>query len=238
MTAYEASSESGTSVRVSWQSPPSDGQSSSLIAAYFSEQRLGQLDTIDDVQGIGDVPVPDGWFHHGKSRRDNDLPKSVVAKCIPQAPMEGVISTSDSVQPSFYPSQFPAPIYTQFPMSANASQLELSEAPGARETTPSLPPSVEHPHYTSSGIRQTTCSGPNLIAGRDHARFRDSYAGHASFNCPSPPSSSSSMLVTPSPRIHPVHLPEKLVPLDYLQNISRLRRDPIDEQFLQRFSMT
>lgn len=240
MTAHEASSESGTSVRVSWQSPQSDGQSSSLIAAYFSQQRLDRLDTIDNVQGIGDVPVPDGWFRSarrdGKSRRDDDLPKSVVAKRMPQAPMEGVISTSDSVQPSFYHSQVPPPIYTQFPTSANASQLELSEAPGARKTTFSLPPSVEHPHYTSSGIRQTTYSEPNLIAGRDHARFRDSFAGHTSFNCPSPPSSSSSMPATPSPRIHPIHLSEKLVPLDYLQNLSYPRRDPIDEQFLQRFS--
>ena len=150
--------------------------------------------------------------------------------------MEGVISTSDSVQPSFYPSQVPAPIYTQFPTLANASQLELSEALGMRKTTFSLPSSVEHPHYTSSGICQTTYLELNLIAGRDHARFQDSDAGHTSFNCPSLPSSSSSMPATPSPRIHPVHLSEKLVPLDYLQNLSYPRRDPINKQFLRRFS--
>ncbi|KAI9460804.1 Gti1/Pac2 family-domain-containing protein [Boletus coccyginus] len=122
------------------------------LTAYFSQQRLDRLDTIDNVQRIGDVPVPDGWFRSarrdGKSRRDDDLPKSVVAKRMSQAPMEG----------------------------------------------------------------------------------------HSPPNCPSPPSSSSSMPATPSPRMNPLHLTEQLVPLDFLQNLSYPRRDPIDEQFLQRFS--
>ena len=211
-------------------------------AAYFSQQKLDRLDTIDNVKGIGDVPVPDGWFRSarrdGKSRRDDDLPKSVVAKRMSQAPMEGVISTSDSTRTSFYHSQPSAPIYTQFPTSANASQLELSEAPGARKTAFSLPSSAEHPHYASSGVRQTTYSEPNLIPTRDHTRFRDNFVNHvvSSSNCPSPPSSSSSMPATPSPRMNTVHLSEQLVPLDYLQSLSYPRRDPIDEQFLQRFS--
>lgn len=214
-----------------------------MTAAYFSQQKLDRLNTVDNIQGIGDIPVPDGWFRSarrdGKSRRDDDLPKSVVTKRISQAPMEGVISSSDPLplQPSFYQSQAPTPVYTQFPTSANASQLELSEPPGARKTAFSLPSSAEHPHYSSSsGVRQTTYSEPNLIAGRDHPRYRESLAGPTTSICPSPPSSSSSMPATPSPRINPVHLSEQLVPLDYLQNLSYPRRDPIDEQFLQRFS--
>lgn len=153
-----------------------------------------------------------------------------------QAPMEGIISTSDSVQPSFYHSQVPAPIYTRFPTSVNASRLELSEAPSTRKLAFSLPSATEHPHYTSSGIRQTTYSDPNLTTGRDHARFRECITEHSPPNCPSPPSSSSSMPATPSPRMNPLHLTEQLVPLDFLQNLSYPRRDPIDEQFLQRFS--
>lgn len=240
MTAHEASSESGISVRVSWQSPQPAQPILPSIAAYFSQQKLDRLDTIDNVKGIGDVPVPDGWFRSarrdGKSRRDDDLPKSVVAKRMSQAPMEGVISTSDSAQSSFYRSQPPAPAYTQFPTSTNTSQLELSEAPGARKPTFSLPSSAEHPHYTSSGVRQTTYSEPNLTSGRDHPRFRDSIPAHPSYSCPSPPSSSSSMPATPSPRLPVAPLTDQLVPLDYLQNLSYPRRDPIDEQFLQRFS--
>lgn len=212
-----------------------------MIAAYFSQQKLDRLNTVDNIQGIGDVPVPDGWFRSarrdGKSRRDDDLPKSVVAKRMSQAPMEGVIPTSDSLPPSFYQSQAPAPVYTQFPTSANASQLDLAEAPGARKTTFSLPSSAEHPHYSSSGVRQTTYSEPNLVTGRDHVRYRETLVSYTSPNGPSPSSSPSSTPATPSPRIHPVHLSEKLVPLDHLQTLPYPRRDPMDEQILQRFSM-
>ena len=235
MIAHEASSESGTSVRVSWQSPQWRLQSSPLIAAYFSQQKLDRLNTVDNIQGIGDVPVPDGWFRSarrdGKSRREDDLPKSVVAKRMSQAPMEAVISSADPLPPPFY--QPPTPIYTQFPTSSNPSQLDLSEAPGPRKTTYSMPSSADHPHYTSSGVRQTTYSEPNLVAGRDHIRYRDSFAA----SCPSPPSSSSSIPATPSPRIHPASLSEKLVPLDHLTMLPYPRRDPIDEQILQRFTM-
>ncbi|KAF9239279.1 Gti1/Pac2 family-domain-containing protein [Melanogaster broomeanus] len=122
------------------------------LTAYFSQQKLDRLNTVDNIQDIGDIPVPDGWFRSarrdGKSRREDDLPKSVVAKRLSQTPMEGLISS----------------------------------------------------------------------------------------NCPSTPSSSSSMPATPSPRFNPTHLSEQLVPLEYLQNLSYPRRDPIDEQFLQRFS--
>lgn len=209
-----------------------------MIAAYFSQSKLDRLNTVDNIQGIGDVP--DGWFRSarrdGKSRREDDLPKSVVAKRMSQAPMEGIIPSSDPGHPSFYHSHPLAPIYTQFPTTANTSQLELSEIPGPRKIAFSLPSSSEHPHYTSSGVRQTTYSEPNLSSGRDHTRYRDTFAGHTPPNCPSPPSSSSSVPATPSPRMCPVHLSEQLVPLDYLQNLSYPRRDPIDEQFLQRFS--
>ncbi|KAF9226398.1 hypothetical protein BS17DRAFT_815240 [Gyrodon lividus] len=215
------------------------------LTAYFSQQKLDRLNTVDNIQEIGDIPVPDGWFRSarrdGKSRREDDLPKSVVAKRLSQTPMEGVMPTSEPVQSSSYQSHVPAPIYTQFPTSANASQSELSETLGARKTSYSLPSSAEHPHHGSIGVRQTTYSAPNLVPGREHTRYRESFAGQSfagqsSSNCPSPLSSSSSMPATPSPRINPTHLSDQLVPLEYLQNLSYPRRDPIDEQFLRRFS--
>ncbi|KAG2138529.1 Gti1/Pac2 family-domain-containing protein [Suillus clintonianus] len=117
------------------------------LTAYFSQQKLDRLNTIDNIPGVGDVPVPDGWFRSArrdaKTRRDDDLPKSVVAKQLPQFPMEGIL-------PNINPAQ----------------------------------------------------SGP----------------------------------ATPSPRISPSHLSEQLVPLEYLQGLAYPRREPIDEQFLQRFS--
>ncbi|TFK41617.1 Gti1/Pac2 family-domain-containing protein [Crucibulum laeve] len=44
------------------------------LTAYFSQQKLDELNTIDNIRGIGDVPVPDGWFKSaraGKTRRDS-----------------------------------------------------------------------------------------------------------------------------------------------------------------------
>jgi len=206
------------------------------LTAYFSQQKLDRLNTVDNIQGIGDILVPDGWFRSarrdGKSRREDDLPKSVVAKRLSQTPMEGVMPTSDPAQSSFYQPKAQAPIYTQFPTSANSSQLELLEAP-ARKTAYSLPSSAEHPKYGSIAVHQSAYTAPNSATG---TLYRESHAAQTSSNCPSPLSSSSSMPATPSPRLNPVHLSEKLVPLEYLQNLSYPRREPIDEQFLRRFS--
>ncbi|KAF9482705.1 hypothetical protein BDN70DRAFT_874720 [Pholiota conissans] len=44
------------------------------LTAYFSPQKLDELDTIDNVRGVGDLVVPDGWFRSariGRSRRDS-----------------------------------------------------------------------------------------------------------------------------------------------------------------------
>ncbi|KAG6831155.1 hypothetical protein H0H87_006085 [Tephrocybe sp. NHM501043] len=44
------------------------------LTAYFSQQRLDELGTIDGIRGVGDVPVPEGLFKSaraGKLRRDH-----------------------------------------------------------------------------------------------------------------------------------------------------------------------
>ncbi|KAJ3732619.1 Gti1/Pac2 family-domain-containing protein [Lentinula guzmanii] len=43
------------------------------FTAYFSQEKLSQLRTIDSIQGIGNIPVPDGLFRSAranKARRD------------------------------------------------------------------------------------------------------------------------------------------------------------------------
>ncbi|KAG6861291.1 hypothetical protein C0995_001845 [Termitomyces sp. Mi166 len=45
-----------------------------FAAAYFSQQRLDELGTIDEIPGVGDVQVPEGLFRSaraGKMRRDH-----------------------------------------------------------------------------------------------------------------------------------------------------------------------
>ncbi|KAG6334911.1 hypothetical protein ID866_4182 [Astraeus odoratus] len=212
------------------------------LTAYFSQQKLDRLNTVDNIQGVGDVPVPDGWFRSarrdGKCRREDDLPKSVVAKRLSQAPMEGVIPAMEPVTHMNSPLSS-VPVFKHFPTSVEGS-LEMSEAPTARKIAYSLPSAVEHPNNSSNslGVRQTTYSVPNnLIFGRLHPPRQENQLVPSPTVCPSSPSSSSSSTpATPSPRIHTHPLSEKLVPLEYLQSLPHPRRDPIDEQLLQRFS--
>ena len=45
-----------------------------FVAAYFSPQKLDELHTIDNLRGIGDTVVPEGWFRSariGRNRRDS-----------------------------------------------------------------------------------------------------------------------------------------------------------------------
>ncbi|KAF9564479.1 hypothetical protein CPC08DRAFT_815896 [Agrocybe pediades] len=44
------------------------------LTAYFSPLKLDELDTIDNIRGVGDVVVPEGWFRSariGRNRRDS-----------------------------------------------------------------------------------------------------------------------------------------------------------------------
>lgn len=38
-------------------------------AAYFSQARLDQLTTVDAIRGIGDTPVPEGWFRSARTAK-------------------------------------------------------------------------------------------------------------------------------------------------------------------------
>ncbi|KAJ3517908.1 hypothetical protein NLJ89_g207 [Agrocybe chaxingu] len=49
------------------------------LTAYFSPHRLDELDTIDNLRGVGDVVVPEGWFRSariGRNRRDSRTPRT------------------------------------------------------------------------------------------------------------------------------------------------------------------
>ncbi|KAL4068610.1 Gti1/Pac2 family-domain-containing protein [Scleroderma yunnanense] len=207
------------------------------LTAYFSQLKLDRLNTVDNIQGVGDVPVPDGWFRSarrdGKSRREDDLPKSVVAKRLSQAPMESVIPAMEPV--THHPSHSSVPVYKHFPTSIEGSHLGMADVPAARKIAYSLPSAIAHPNNSNPmGVRQTTYSVPNSMAfGRpQHNESQPSPSVYP----PSPSSSSSSSPATPSPRMNSYNLSEKLVPLEYLQSLPLPRRNPHDEQLLQRFS--
>ena len=224
-------------------SPP---DSNGCPAAYFSQQKLDQLNTIDDVPGVGDVPVPDGWFRSArrdaKARRDDDLPKPVPAKQFTQFPIDGELPSINAVQSGFQstfyasnsnPSPFPA--FSHFPSS---SQLDLPEveSKGGRKTAYTFPSSTHGSSGHPSNVRQTAHSIPNVVPAPIQPQYRDVMPSHSRSACPSSPSSSSSELSTPSPGSNSTPLSEQLVPLEYLQGLAYPRREPIDEQFLQRFT--
>ncbi|KAF8067824.1 Gti1/Pac2 family-domain-containing protein [Lyophyllum atratum] len=147
------------------------------LTAYFSQPRLDELDTIDSIRGVGDVPVPDGLFKSaraGKIRRDYRNSSKKV-----QQPTDLVI------RPEGY-----------HPNHDQASS-----------------PSSRRRHHSSSD-HHMSLSSPFSDRSRE-----------------SSPSSESL-----SPLSLSRHDQAKLVPLEYLQNVSGARRNPVDEQFLRRFS--
>lgn len=149
------------------------------LTAYFSQQRLDELDTIDRVPGVGDVPVPDGLFRSaraGKMRRDHRN-SSKKAKQPPDL----------VIRPESY-----------------RLYHDQASSPSSRRR-----PSPSPDHHTS-------LSPPFADRSRD-----------------SSPSSESASPQSISPGRQD---PAKLVPLEYLQNVSGARRNPVDEQFLRRFS--
>lgn len=145
-----------------------------FLAAYFSQRKLDALDTVDNIPGIGDVVVPDGWFRSaraGKTPRDNRK-----FTCDPQRSSEDVL---------YSPSNF-------------ERTHEISSSP--------------HRHSRSSQIHTSVSSTPSDKS-----------------TSVSPSSSTSLGSRYPCGS-------QTLVPLQYLQSVSGVRRNPIDEQFLKMFS--
>ena len=94
----------------------------------------------------------------------------------------------------------------------------------------------------ATSVRHRTPKSPD-VASSPHAReqYREqSNACYPSSNSPSPTdrsrTTSGSKSSSPSPSAAPANLASHLVPLEYLQNVTSPRREPVDEQLLRRFS--
>ncbi|KAF9459759.1 Gti1/Pac2 family-domain-containing protein [Collybia nuda] len=145
------------------------------LTAYFSQQRLDALETIDSIRGIGDVAVPDGWFRSARARkpgRDNRNPGKN-----PQPLSEGGPLSSSVINPTYSSS----PTNSRYPPSTSSYRHGSTS-----------PPLSDHSSISSQ-------SGAPILSSGSRP-------------------------------------PAKLVPLEYLQNISGSRRNPVDEQLLSRFS--
>ena len=176
---------SGNGISVSARHQPQRPPFTMYIpAAYFSQQRLDSLGTIEDVSGVGDLEVPDGLF---KSARVSN-------------------SCCDYRDSSYKTHGLLRSIVYRSPMS-------------------SVPvPRVPRLAQMYSGSKNES----------DRCRYMDSKPtqSHSSASLPAGVDSTSSTQSSV-----PLATSRQLVPLQFLQNISYTRRDPMDEQVLQRFSM-
>lgn len=109
------------------------------LAAYFSPQQLDELNTIDNIRGVGDVPVPEGWFRSariGRNRRDSRTQGSNT----PSSEAPSPTSTSPSL--SFHP------LPSSHLRHPSSSHFSTSPTPsGYLSPAPSSPPHI--PHQTS-----------------------------------------------------------------------------------------
>lgn len=124
------------------------------LTAYFSQAKLDQLCTIENVRGVGDMPVPEGWFRSariGKTRRDSRAHSTTVHSSEnnlqASSPMSKPISSlsTDPYAPSSYRSTHPpSPSsysnHSSSSHSPNSSYSSSGSGHGPRKRLPSLVP--------------------------------------------------------------------------------------------------
>jgi hypothetical protein len=227
------------------------------VAAYYSQQELESLRTVDDIRGVGDVVVPQGWFKSaraGKSKReqrDTQGNASSHGRNNRACKLGGTGSDNNNDEDE----------------DSGAVSITLGNA---QDRTLGAP---DH-HYQSlfdaptvHHARRPHCPTPRLRMCSDYNRPSPSASssgtsGRLSRASTGPPS--EHRRTSPGPyKLHPLHPPHstatdgpgtmamagtagappseaplfnQLVPLEYLQNVTMPRREPIDEQQLSMFS--
>lgn len=199
-------------------------------AAYFSQEKLNRLNTVDKIHGIGDALVPDGLFRSGRtakprSRGDTDATRIPGFDNISAAPK----SRSNSYE-IHEPSSSEVARESYRCTAKTALMQTLPDRVQGYNTVPAPTNSRASGSRPASDARERKSFG-SPPPSRGHHRD-----GTAS-NSPSPSCKSSSGQTlasrTPSPSLV---RSKKLVPLEYLQNVTLARRDPADEQLLRRFN--
>ncbi|KAJ3762216.1 Gti1/Pac2 family-domain-containing protein [Lentinula raphanica] len=99
------------------------------LTAYFSQERLTQLRTIDSIQGIGNTPVPDGLF---RSARANRTRRDTRAELLP-----GTSPLAETVSPRLTPYSSPRP--HAGPAITHLSHSSMSIIPPIATTAMSSP---------------------------------------------------------------------------------------------------
>ncbi|KZT10265.1 uncharacterized protein LAESUDRAFT_644956 [Laetiporus sulphureus 93-53] len=225
------------------------------LTAYFSQSTLDSLGTIDEIPNVGDVQVPEGWFKSAranKAKRNESNSGDELSSA--QDPWGlGLHSSNHGL------SQFPV---ESVPGAQEMRLIGSSYMPPAIHASPSsYSYALQVPHHHQTVVVPGATVYSTVAVGQRLPTLHDS--GLHSYRDPSPlnlsglstaSSSSSSSDRDPSPRPFssplsppplemrpsPTQVPRtsklELVPLSILQGTPPPLRDPLDEQFLRKFS--
>jgi hypothetical protein len=183
---------------------------------------VDSLKSVSEIPGVGDVPVPSGWF---KSAR--------AAKTRKQDPQGEPIQTTFAVHKAGATLQ-PAPRPFGISPAGCPPYENLHVFPSAFDT---ISPMMQHKEEPEGGFYPGSGNSHHLISYQRGHNYRSV--------SPSPSQSSFSSSELSSPSVnkfqgfesqHPVRSSQlQLVPLNLLENASLIPRDPMDEQLLQKF---
>ncbi|KAI0371264.1 hypothetical protein BV20DRAFT_194847 [Pilatotrama ljubarskyi] len=229
-------------------------------AAYFSQTTIDSLGTIDDIPGVGDVVVPEGWFRSARASKANKRIDPLPVEDVGPTTHEpwGVMMTPSSAHAIPHYGIDTTPKWShQSPGPSHSPHVGSAPYAVRSSTYPPIPPSYESPahpghplpppastsHYPPAAaplpgpLPNLHDSGLNIY--RDPSPYTQSSSsssdpGHSPrpFSSPlTPPSNVSLPLSTRPEKAAP-----QLVPLSYLQGLQQRPRDPMDEHYLKRFS--
>ncbi|THU98894.1 hypothetical protein K435DRAFT_720266 [Dendrothele bispora CBS 962.96] len=120
------------------------------LTAYFSQEQLNKLATIDSIRGIGDVSVPDGWFRSARANKNRNLNRepvhqhhAVVEAVVPSSPGvigAGAAGTGMIPETSYSLASRRASVSSyhrgEYPMSSPVSEYSRSSPPSSAASSP------------------------------------------------------------------------------------------------------
>ncbi|OSD07799.1 hypothetical protein PYCCODRAFT_1357999 [Trametes coccinea BRFM310] len=216
------------------------------LTAYFNQTAIDSLGTIDDIPGVGDVVVPEGWFKSARA--------SKVKKRIDPPPAEDIGPTTHDSEPwgvTMPPvSSHPVPQYgvettpkwpnlsPRMSHSTHVGQSSYAVCSSTYLLVPYPYDSLSHHYQYPQGAPLPNLRDTALSIYRDSSPYTQSSSSSSDplsprpFSSPlTPPSNVSLPLSVTAERAAP-----QLVPLSYLQGLQQRPRDPMDEHYLKRFS--
>lgn len=114
------------------------------LAAYFTQATVDSLGTIDDIQGVGELQVPDGMF---KSTR---LVKSRSSSKVDEPARINESALRDAAAPARTYAPFPAPYLPSVPSQSAPQLIQMYEPYAATQYSHSRSPEQHYPVTPSS----------------------------------------------------------------------------------------